>query len=81
MLLSWIVNFKVYTWDLFYWPWFVTINSKILVSESNINAIYHIINRLLVILQFCKWFDDAVAANLKEPNAMALSTAGKDGKP
>ena len=44
-------------------------------------AIYHIINRLLVILQFCKWFDDAVAANLKEPNAMALSTAGKDGKP
>ncbi|XP_059631277.1 pyridoxine/pyridoxamine 5'-phosphate oxidase 1, chloroplastic [Cornus florida] len=31
--------------------------------------------------QFQKWFDDAVAANLKEPNAMALSTAGKDGKP
>nr|XP_023884873.1 pyridoxine/pyridoxamine 5'-phosphate oxidase 1, chloroplastic isoform X1 [Quercus suber]POE70140.1 pyridoxine/pyridoxamine 5'-phosphate oxidase 1, chloroplastic [Quercus suber] len=31
--------------------------------------------------QFCKWFDDAVAASLKEPNAMALSTAGKDGKP
>ncbi|KAK9270535.1 hypothetical protein L1049_026116 [Liquidambar formosana] len=31
--------------------------------------------------QFCKWFDDAVAAGLKEPNAMALSTAGKNGKP
>ncbi|KAA8538147.1 hypothetical protein F0562_027755 [Nyssa sinensis] len=31
--------------------------------------------------QFQKWFDDAVAAGLKEPNAMALSTAGKDGKP
>uniref|UniRef100_A0A2N9IEZ8 NAD(P)H-hydrate epimerase n=1 Tax=Fagus sylvatica TaxID=28930 RepID=A0A2N9IEZ8_FAGSY len=31
--------------------------------------------------QFCKWFDDAVTAGLKEPNAMALSTAGKDGKP
>ncbi|XP_050252214.1 pyridoxine/pyridoxamine 5'-phosphate oxidase 1, chloroplastic isoform X2 [Quercus robur] len=31
--------------------------------------------------QFCKWFDDAVAASLKEPNAMALSTVGKDGKP
>ncbi|RVW56064.1 Pyridoxine/pyridoxamine 5'-phosphate oxidase 1, chloroplastic [Vitis vinifera] len=31
--------------------------------------------------QFRKWFDDAVAAGLKEPNAMALSTAGKDGKP
>ncbi|XP_044512317.1 pyridoxine/pyridoxamine 5'-phosphate oxidase 1, chloroplastic-like [Mangifera indica] len=30
--------------------------------------------------QFCKWFDDAVAAGLKEPNAMALSTASKDGK-
>ncbi|WCJ35692.1 Pyridoxine/pyridoxamine 5'-phosphate oxidase [Euphorbia peplus] len=31
--------------------------------------------------QFRKWFDDAVAASLKEPNAMALSTVGKDGKP
>ncbi|KAB1203879.1 Pyridoxine/pyridoxamine 5'-phosphate oxidase 1, chloroplastic [Morella rubra] len=31
--------------------------------------------------QFCKWFDDAVAGGLREPNAMALSTAGKDGKP
>jgi len=32
-------------------------------------------------LQFQKWFDDAMAAGLKEPNAMALSTVGKDGKP
>ncbi|KAL4558996.1 hypothetical protein LXL04_031126 [Taraxacum kok-saghyz] len=32
-------------------------------------------------IQFQKWFDDAMAAGLKEPNAMALSTAGKDGKP
>ncbi|KAL7098614.1 hypothetical protein ACP275_09G028700 [Erythranthe tilingii] len=31
--------------------------------------------------QFQKWFDDAMAADLKEPNAMALSTTGKDGKP
>ncbi|GAB2224244.1 hypothetical protein Droror1_Dr00004996 [Drosera rotundifolia] len=31
--------------------------------------------------QFRKWFDDAVAAGLREPNAMALSTTGKDGKP
>ncbi|EPS61585.1 hypothetical protein M569_13210, partial [Genlisea aurea] len=31
--------------------------------------------------QFQKWFDDALAAGSKEPNAMALSTAGKDGKP
>ncbi|GMP54677.1 hypothetical protein CsSME_00019761 [Camellia sinensis var. sinensis] len=38
-------------------------------------------NQDLVVLQFKKWFADAVAASLKEPNAMALSTAGKDGKP
>ncbi|KAK4394602.1 Pyridoxine/pyridoxamine 5'-phosphate oxidase 1, chloroplastic, partial [Sesamum angolense] len=31
--------------------------------------------------QFQKWFDDAVASGVKEPNAMALSTTGKDGKP
>ncbi|OUZ99768.1 YjeF N-terminal domain [Macleaya cordata] len=31
--------------------------------------------------QFRKWFDDAVAAGLHEPNAMALSTSDKDGKP
>ncbi|KAF5207944.1 Pyridoxine/pyridoxamine 5'-phosphate oxidase [Thalictrum thalictroides] len=31
--------------------------------------------------QFKKWFDDALTAGLHEPNAMALSTAGKDGKP
>ncbi|XP_043710683.1 pyridoxine/pyridoxamine 5'-phosphate oxidase 1, chloroplastic-like [Telopea speciosissima] len=30
--------------------------------------------------QFHNWFDDAVAAGLREPNAMALSTASKDGK-
>ncbi|KAH7654673.1 Pyridoxamine 5'-phosphate oxidase protein [Dioscorea alata] len=31
--------------------------------------------------QFLKWFDEAVAAGLLEPNAMALSTSGKGGKP
>ncbi|KAK9758291.1 hypothetical protein RND81_01G221000 [Saponaria officinalis] len=31
--------------------------------------------------QFRKWFDDAIAAGLKEPNAMALSTASKDARP
>ncbi|KAL2892880.1 Pyridoxine/pyridoxamine 5'-phosphate oxidase 1 chloroplastic [Bienertia sinuspersici] len=31
--------------------------------------------------QFRKWFNDAIAAGLKEPNAMALSTVGKDGNP
>ncbi|KAK3030168.1 hypothetical protein RJ639_039645, partial [Escallonia herrerae] len=30
--------------------------------------------------QFRKWFHNAVAVGLKEPNAMALSTSGKDGK-
>lgn len=33
------------------------------------------------IRQFRKWFDDAIAANLREPNAMSLSTATSDGKP
>ncbi|XP_027123242.1 pyridoxine/pyridoxamine 5'-phosphate oxidase 1, chloroplastic isoform X1 [Coffea arabica] len=31
--------------------------------------------------QFQKWFDDALAAGLKEPNAMCLSTTGSDRKP
>ncbi|KAJ6842771.1 pyridoxine/pyridoxamine 5'-phosphate oxidase 1, chloroplastic isoform X1 [Iris pallida] len=31
--------------------------------------------------QFHIWFNEAVAAGLREPNAMALSTCGKDGKP
>ncbi|XP_075503401.1 pyridoxine/pyridoxamine 5'-phosphate oxidase 1, chloroplastic-like [Primulina tabacum] len=31
--------------------------------------------------QFQKWLDDAIASGMKEPNAMALSTAGKEGKP
>nr|CAD1822546.1 unnamed protein product [Ananas comosus var. bracteatus] len=31
--------------------------------------------------QFQIWFDEAVSAGLREPNAMALSTSGKDGKP
>ncbi|CAL9202961.1 unnamed protein product [Musa hybrid cultivar] len=31
--------------------------------------------------QFHKWFDEAVAAGLREPNAMALSTSGHEGKP
>ncbi|GAB2232508.1 hypothetical protein Droror1_Dr00011545 [Drosera rotundifolia] len=32
-------------------------------------------------LSFRKWFDDAVAAALREPNATTLSTTEKDGKP
>jgi len=31
--------------------------------------------------QFQVWFSDAVAANLMQPDAMALATASKDGKP
>lgn len=33
------------------------------------------------IAQFRKWFGDAKAAGLKEPNAMTLATADLDGKP
>ena len=31
--------------------------------------------------QFHRWFDDAVAAPLAEPNAMVLATASPDGVP
>ncbi|CAN6299591.1 unnamed protein product [Urochloa humidicola] len=31
--------------------------------------------------QFVKWFDEAVMAGLREPNAMALTTVNKEGKP
>lgn len=33
------------------------------------------------ILQFQHWFDEAVAANQKEPNAMTLATASPEGMP
>jgi pyridoxamine 5'-phosphate oxidase len=31
--------------------------------------------------QFHNWFEEALAANLHEPNAMSLATASSDGKP
>ncbi len=31
--------------------------------------------------QFARWFDDAVAAGLPEPNAMVLATSSRDGVP
>src|ERR671926_1416468 len=31
--------------------------------------------------QFRRWFDEALAANLDEPNAMTLATATPDGRP
>lgn len=31
--------------------------------------------------QFKKWFDEALAAQINEPNAMTLATVGMDGKP
>lgn len=31
--------------------------------------------------QFRRWFDEALNANLHEPNAMTLATASNDGKP
>lgn len=33
------------------------------------------------IAQFTRWFDDALAAKILEPNAMTLATAGADGAP
>jgi len=33
------------------------------------------------IAQFRRWFDDAVAAGLPEPNAMVLATSSRDGVP
>ncbi len=33
------------------------------------------------IAQFQVWFDEAVAAGLREPNAMTLATVGPDGRP
>jgi pyridoxamine 5'-phosphate oxidase len=31
--------------------------------------------------QFARWFDEAVAARVPEPNAMTLATVGSDGRP
>ncbi|KAF2299747.1 hypothetical protein GH714_003021 [Hevea brasiliensis] len=44
---------------------------------------HHFLGELLHLLSFSSsnGFDDAVVAGLKEPNAMCLSTVGKDGKP
>jgi pyridoxamine 5'-phosphate oxidase len=33
------------------------------------------------LVQFQRWFDEAVAAGLREPNAMTLATVGADGRP
>jgi pyridoxine/pyridoxamine 5'-phosphate oxidase len=32
-------------------------------------------------LQFAKWFNDAVAANVHEPNGMSLATVSAEGRP
>ena len=33
------------------------------------------------IAQFTKWFDEALTANIPEPNAMSVATADKNGRP
>lgn len=33
------------------------------------------------IIQFQRWFDDAAAAGISQPNAMTLATVSRDGKP
>lgn len=32
-------------------------------------------------MQFAKWFNDAVAANVHEPNGMSLATVSSEGRP
>src|SRR5690606_41084246 len=33
------------------------------------------------VVQFSRWFDEAVKAGVKEPNAMGVSTVSADGRP
>jgi pyridoxamine 5'-phosphate oxidase len=47
--------------------------SRASLSESDVHAD--------PIMQFTKWFNDAVAARIPEPNAMGVSTTGPDGRP
>jgi pyridoxamine 5'-phosphate oxidase len=47
--------------------------SRAILSESSVSAD--------PVGQFAKWFDEAVAANIPEPNAMSVATVGADGRP
>lgn len=47
--------------------------SRASLSESDVHAD--------PIMQFTKWFDEAVTARIPEPNAMSVATVGPDGRP
>ena len=47
--------------------------SRASLSESDVHAD--------PIMQFAKWFDEAVTARIPEPNAMSVATVGPDGRP
>lgn len=47
--------------------------SRASLSESDVHAD--------PVMQFTKWFDEAVTARLPEPNAMSVATVGPDGRP
>ncbi|KAJ6335463.1 hypothetical protein OIU78_012154 [Salix suchowensis] len=50
------------------------------VAADPIDQLFRVLSTPNLYSCFIKWFDDALAAGLREPNAMALSTVGKDGK-
>ena len=47
--------------------------SRASLSESDVHAD--------PLMQFTKWFDEAVTARIPEPNAMSVATVGPDGRP
>jgi pyridoxamine 5'-phosphate oxidase len=47
--------------------------SRASLSESDVHAD--------PVMQFTKWFDEAVTARIPEPNAMSVATVGPDGRP
>ncbi len=50
-------------------------------GSSTTNALKKINTDPDPIRQFAKWYDEAIAAGIPEPDAMTLATATKDGKP
>ena len=66
---------------VFHYLLFQVLFFKLQYCQSLVSETQNILIQPLSILQFRKWFEDAMAAGLREPNAMGLATAGKDGKP
>lgn len=51
------------------------------LKEHKLLQVILLYDVIILLVQFRKWFDEAVAAGLRETNAMALSTTNKDRKP